>query len=63
MNATLQSVERMQAFDSLPQPLRRAIADSDFIYEPTEFAARIAKGRSPETMLRGLLRWQERAAA
>lgn len=62
MNTTLQSVERMQAFDSLPQPLRRAIADSDFIYEPTEFAARIAKGRQPETILRGLKRFERRAA-
>lgn len=61
MNAAIQSVERMQAFDSLPQPLRRAIAHSDFIYEPAEFAARIAKGRQPETILRGLVRFERRA--
>jgi hypothetical protein len=52
----------MSAFDTLPQAIRHVIADSDYIHDPREFAARIAKGRSPETMLRGLLRWQERAA-
>lgn len=57
------SAERMGAFDTLPPAIRHAIADSDFIHDPREFAARIAKGRSPETMLRGLRRWQERAAA
>jgi hypothetical protein len=62
VNGAIQSVERMQAFDSLPQPLRRAIAQSDFIYEPAEFAARIAKGRRPETILRGLMRFERKGA-
>lgn len=56
-----QSVERMRAFDSLPQQLRQAIAFGRRVYDPAEMAARIAKGRNPETILRGLIRYDRRA--
>jgi hypothetical protein len=56
------SVKRMCAFDTLPPALRRAIADGRKTYDPAEIAARIAKGRNPETILRGLLRYDRRPA-
>lgn len=55
------SVRRMQAFDSLPAPLRQAIAFGRRVYDPAEIAARIAKGRNPDTILRGLIRYERRA--
>ncbi|MDK4704311.1 DUF6525 family protein [Rhizobium sp. CNPSo 4062] len=55
-------VEAMRAFDSLPKPLRQAIAGAAFIYDPKETAARLARGRKPETILRGILRFERRAA-
>jgi len=55
-------VETMRAFDSLPKPLRQAIAGAAFVYDPKETAARIGKGRNPETILRGILRFERRAA-
>ncbi|MGM4909142.1 hypothetical protein [Rhizobium sp. 768_B6_N1_8] len=55
------SVQRMQAFDSLPAALRRAIAFGQRVYDPAEIAARIANGRNPETILRGLVRYDRRA--
>ncbi len=55
-------VEAMRAFDSLPKPLRQAIAGAAFVYDPKETAARIARGRKPETILRGILRFERRAA-
>lgn len=54
--------ETMRAFDSLPKPLRQAIAAAAFAYDPREIAARIAKGRRPETILRGIVRYERRAA-
>lgn len=50
----------MRAFDALPQPLRQAIAGAAFAYDPREIAERIAKGRRPETILRGIARYEER---
>lgn len=55
-------VETMRAFDSLPKPLRQAIAGAAFSYEPKDIAARIATGRNPETILRGIVRYERRAA-
>jgi hypothetical protein len=55
------SVERMTAFDSLPKPLRVAIAGAAFVYEPREMAERIAKGRRLETILRGVRAYEQRA--
>ncbi|MGY5812022.1 hypothetical protein ACXHXG_30520 [Rhizobium sp. LEGMi198b] len=55
-------VETMRAFDSLPKPLRQAIAGAAFVYAPCEIAARIVKGRKPETILRGIVRYERRAA-
>lgn len=55
-------VEAMRAFDSLPKPLRQAIAGAAFVYDPKETAARIARGRKPETIQRGILRFERRAA-
>jgi predicted NBD/HSP70 family sugar kinase len=54
--------EAMRAFDSLPKPLRQAIASAAFVYDPNEIAARIAKGRRPQTILRGIVRFEGRAA-
>ena len=54
-------VETMRAFDSLPKPLRQAIAGAAFAYDPKETAARIARGRKPETILRGIVRFERRA--
>lgn len=54
--------ETMSAFDSLPKPLRQAIAGATFVYDPKEIAARIVTGRRPETILRGILRYERRAA-
>ncbi|MGY5791931.1 DUF6525 family protein len=53
--------QRMQAFDSLPKQLRHAISGADFAYDPREIAERIAKGRRPETILRGIVRYERRA--
>ncbi|EPE99513.1 DUF6525 family protein [Rhizobium grahamii] len=53
--------QRMQAFDSLPKPLRIAISGAAFPYDPREIAERIAKGRRPETILRGIVRCERRA--
>ncbi|KWV42111.1 hypothetical protein AS026_21105 [Rhizobium altiplani] len=50
----------MQAFDNLPEPLRIAIAGAAFAYDPREIAERIAKGRRPETILRGIVRFERR---
>jgi len=50
----------MQAFDSLPKRLRLAISGADFAYDPREIAERIAKGRRPETILRGIVRYARR---
>ncbi|RKD61679.1 DUF6525 family protein [Rhizobium sp. WW_1] len=56
-------IEAMRAFDSLPKPLRQAIAGAAFVYDPKETAAaRIAQGRNVETILRGILRFERRAA-
>jgi hypothetical protein len=52
----------MRAFDSLPKPLREAIASAAFIYDPKEIATRIARGRRPQTVLRGIVRFEGRAA-
>ncbi len=52
----------MRAFDSLPKPLRQAIAGAAFGYDPKEMAERIAKGRRPQTILRGISRFERRAA-
>ena len=52
---------RMGIFDSLPRPLRMAIAHGRFVYDPTEIANRIAKGRNPETILRGIERYERKA--
>jgi hypothetical protein len=55
-------VEAMRAFDSLPKPLRQAIASAAFFYDPNEMAVRIAKGRRPQTILRGISRFERRVA-
>ncbi len=55
-------VETMRAFDSLPKPLRQAIAGAAFVYDPRDIATRILKGRRPETILRGIVRYERRAA-
>ncbi len=54
--------ETMRAFDSLPKPLRQAIAGAAFVYDPKEISARILNGRKPETILRGIVRYERRAA-
>lgn len=56
------SAERMRIFDSLPQPLRVAIAGAAFVYEPREMAERIAKGRRPETILRGIIAYERKVS-
>ncbi|HEY0120570.1 MAG TPA: DUF6525 family protein [Rhizobium sp.] len=56
------SADVMRAFDSLPKPLRQAIAGAAFGYDPKEMAARIAKGRRPQTILRGISRFERRMA-
>jgi hypothetical protein len=55
-------VKTMRAFDALPKPLRQAIAEAAFVYDPEEITARIGKGRKPETILRGIVRYERRAA-
>ena len=55
-------VESMRVFDALPKPLRQAIAGAAFVYDPKDIAARIRKGRRPETILRGIVRYERRAA-
>lgn len=54
--------ESMRAFDSLPKPLRQAIAGASFVYDPQDIATRILQGRRPETILRGIVRYERRAA-
>ncbi|NTJ63791.1 hypothetical protein G6M50_36800 [Agrobacterium rhizogenes] len=54
--------ETMRVFDSLPKPLRQAIAGAAFVYEPEDIAVRILRGRKPETILRGIVRYERRAA-
>lgn len=48
--------EIMQAFDALPDRIRRAIARADFPYDPREIAERLAKGRRVETVARSIER-------
>lgn len=55
-------VEAMRVFDTLPKPLRQAIAGAAFVYDPKEIAARIRNGRKPDTILRGIIRYERRAA-
>lgn len=54
-------VETMRAFDTLPKPLRQAIAGAAFVYDPKDIASRIVNGRRPETILRGIVRYERRA--
>lgn len=54
-------IETMRAFDSLPKPLRQAIAGAAFVYDPKDIATRILKGRRPETILRGIVCHERRA--
>jgi hypothetical protein len=51
----------MRAFDALPKQLRQAIAEAAFVYDPEEITERIGKGRKPETILRGIVRYERRA--
>jgi len=55
-------VKAMRAFDALPKPLRQAMAEAAFVYDPEEITTRIRKGRKPETILRGIVRYERRAA-
>ncbi len=55
-----ESLSRMTSFDSLPKPLRVAIAGAAFPCEPKEMADRLAIGRSPERIVRGIIEYGRR---
>ena len=44
----------MRVFDALPDRIRRAIAQADFPYDPSEIADRLAKGRRAEIVARSI---------
>jgi hypothetical protein len=47
-------MEIMRTFDTLPDRIRRAIAQADFRYDPCEIADRLAKGRRAEVVARSI---------
>jgi hypothetical protein len=53
---------RMTTFDSLPKPLRVAIAGAAFVCEPREMEERLDRGRSLDRILRGLAAYDRRIA-
>ena len=43
--------EVMAQFDTLPQPIRQAIAGADFAYVPADISARLARGARMRSIL------------
>jgi hypothetical protein len=49
-------VEIMNAFDALPDRIRRAIAQADFPYHPCEIANRLTSGWRVDVVVRSIER-------
>ena len=47
-------LETMRVFDALPDRIRRAIAQADFPFDPSEIADRLAKGRRAEIVAKSI---------
>jgi hypothetical protein len=46
--------EIMQAFDSLPHCVRKALAFADFPFDPRQISERLARGRRAEVIARSI---------